>query len=405
ATEAAGFAGEQWSSGASFVDYDRDGDLDLFVLHFATFDPALKCTASGATTEPEYCGPHTFPGVRDTLYRNNGDGTFEDVSESAGIEVPARGWGVICVDLTGDGWPDVYVANDEEPNQLWVNQQDGTFVDEALIRGAALNGVGRVEASMGVAQGDLNNDGQLEVFMTHISSETNTLLSLDAGGVDMYSDRSAASGMSVIDLQYTGWGCGFLDFDHDGDLDLAVANGRVARGPSDPAAQLSPFWNRYAEPNLLFENQGELRFGSVTRPDCAFTANPEVTRGLAFGDIDNDGDVDLVTVNVDNRVRVFRNDWEKSGRHWLGVRAIAGQRDALGAVVTVETDDGTLTRAVQPSYSYLASNDPRVHFGLGTVAAIKSIDVRWPDGTRERFAGPEVDQYVTLTQGEGEAVP
>ena len=404
ATSQAGFSGDLWSSAASFLDYDRDGHLDLYVAHFATFDASQRCQSSGQD-EPDYCGPHTFPGQRDTLYRNQGDGTFRDVSADVGIDVPARGWGVICADLTDDGWTDIYVANDEEPNQLWVNGGDGTFLDEAVLRGAAFNGFGRVEASMGVTIGDVDEDGKLDLFMTHVASETNTLYtSGGAGGGGMYTDRSAAAGLAAIDLPYTGWGCGLFDLDHDGDLDLAVANGRVAKGPVHPDAKVGKFWNRYAEPNLLFRNDGAGRFVDLRAESGDWGQPVEVTRALAFGDLDHDGDLDLVTVNVDNQLRIFRNDAPATGTHWLMVRALTGGRDALGAKVTVVAGGRQQLAVVQPSYSYLSSNDPHVHFGLGGADTVDHIEITWPDGLRERFEAPGVDRYLTVQQGTGEAL-
>ena len=406
AADSAVATADSWSSAASFLDYDRDGDLDLFVVHFAEFDAGKRCQSNLEGDEPDYCGPHTFPGLRDTLYENDGSGNFTDVSRKAGIDVPARGWGVLCGDLTGDGWADIYVANDEEPNQLWVNGGDGTFFDEAVLRGLAFNGQGRVEASMGVTWGDLDHDGRLDLFMTHVTSETNTLYT--SGGSpdgESYADRSIASGMSGIDLPYTGWGCAMFDVDHDGDLDLAVANGRVAKGAVRPEAKLGKFWNRYAEPNLLFLNSGQGRFTAATESEDDFSKGLEVTRGLAVGDLDEDGDLDLVTDSIGNQLRVFRNDAPDADTHWLAVKATTGKRTAIDAKVTLAISERDKRVAlVQPSYSYLASNDPRVHFGLGTIDDVESLEIQWPDGTRERFPVTGVDRVVEVIQGEGEPV-
>ncbi len=302
-TATSGIEGDVWSSASAFVDYDRDGDLDLFVVHFATFDPSKRCGSASADYEVDYCGPHLFDGKQDQLYRNNGDHTFTDVSDEAGITTPARGWGIIALDVTEDGWPDLYVCNDEEPNQLWVNGGDGTFMDEAVFRGVAFNGFGRVEASMGITIGDVDGDHTLDLFMTHVTSETNTLYTND--GDDMYSDSSARCGTAGVDLPYTGWGCGFFDMEHDGDLDLAVANGRVAIGTVAANSNHGNYWNRYAEPNLLFANDGQAKFSDVSDRSDTFGTRPEVTRGLAFGDLDNDGDLDLVTNDIANRLRIF----------------------------------------------------------------------------------------------------
>ena len=397
-TESAGITGLHWSSAAAFFDYDQDGDLDLFVVHFGVFDAGRRCGISGNETSPDYCGPHLFNGVNDQLFRNNGDGTFTDVSKAAGINSAARGWGVICADLTEDGLPDIYVCNDEEPNQLWVNGGDGTFFDEAMLMGAAVNSAGRVEASMGVTVGDVNSDGRFDLFMTHVASETNTLYT--SAGDDLFGDSSAGSGMAGVDLPYTGWGCGLVDIDHDGDLDLAVANGRVAVGPVLPKSNLGDYWNRYAEPNLFFENDGQGRFTNIEDKAGGFVATPGLTRGLAFGDLDNDGDVDLVTSSINNKLSVYRNDAPKKG-DWLQVRALTGNRDAIGARMELVQGDEVHVRYLLRSYSYLASNDPRLHFGIKSNSEECRLRVLWPDGVREAFAVDKLNQVITIKQGEG----
>lgn len=402
ATAAAGFPHEHhWGSSAAFLDYDRDGDLDLYVVRFAVFDPKKRCKSSATDDELDYCGPHTFNGVPDVLYRNNGDGTFTNVTQEAKLDVPARGWGIATGDFNGDGWIDIYIANDEEPAQLWINGQDGTFSDEAPLVGCAFNGSGRVEAGMGTCAGDANGDGLLDLFKTHITSETNTLYLASADG--LFSDATSDAGMGPIDRPYTGWGCAFLDYDLDRDLDLAIVNGRVTRGPVFPGAQLGSFWNRFAEPKLLFANDGAAHFEFMGPKTGDFGSRPEITRGLAVGDLDGDGDVDLVTNNLDNTLRIFRNDAPRGDHHWLIVRTLTGKRDAHGAIVTLDAGGKKLVRQANPSFSYLSSNDPRAHFGLAEAHDVKELTVTWPDGRRERFPITGVDRIVTVTEGAGTA--
>jgi hypothetical protein len=398
-TAAAGLLTKEkyWSSSAAWVDYDRDGHLDLFVVHFGEFDPRRVCP--GDDGQRDYCGPSQFKGVVSALYHNNGDGTFTDVTAKAGITYPGRGWGVVCADLTGDGWVDIFVANDEQQQNLWVNQHDGTFKDEAIQRGVAYNGAGRPEAGMGVAVGDVSNDGRLALFITHIRGEKNTLYKPIEKG--LYSDGSASAGMASPGLTYTGWGCGFVDLDNHGNQDLVIANGRVSRGPVHPRAALGKFWNAYAENNLLLRGDGRGRFTDITARGGDFTKQIDNTRGLALGDIDNDGRIDLVTNTVDNTLRVFHNIAPTEGNHWLLVRAVTGKRDALGARVELVAGECRWTRLVLAAYSFCSSCDPRVHFGLGKVDHIDAVEVTWPDDRRERFDAPGVDRVLTLYQGKG----
>lgn len=402
ATESAGFRGARWSTAASFFDYDGDGFLDLYLAHYLRFDPEKRC--SDPRDRLEYCGPWAFSGVPDKLYRNKGDRTFEDVTAEAGIVLPengarATGLGVLCTDFTGDGLPDVFVANDLQCNNLWVNQGDGTFSEEAILRGVATDEYGHAEAGMGVTAGDANGDGILDIFVTHLFGENNRLFL--GGPCIQFDDGTAESQLSRYDLERTGWGCGFFDFDNDGDQDLAVANGGVRRRPQLAGAP-EGMWREYAEPNQLFENDGSGRFLPTDEKAGSFASNVELSRGLAFGDIDEDGDIDMVVSRVGNGLRVFRNDAPAPGNHWLLVRALTEGRDALGAQVWVTMGDKKRCSPVLAGTSYLSSSDPRAHFGLGPIDAIDAVVVLWPNGERERFPATEVGRMITVRQGEGE---
>jgi enediyne biosynthesis protein E4 len=395
---------QSWSSTAAFADLDGDGFLDLIVVHFATFDPSKICIAA-VGQDPDYCGPHQFPGQRLTIYHNKGNGTFQDVTQQLGITATGRGWGVIAAPMTNDDFPDIFQANDEEPNQLWVRQSDGKYVDEAVIRGCAINVNGAVEANMGVTIGDAFNQGVFDIFVTHITSETNTLWHDNGGG--NYVDVTAMAGMGAIDRPFTGWGCGFVDYDNDGNLDLAIANGRVAKGPAHPESDVGPFWNYFAEQNLLFRGDGRGHFTDASRAAKAFTGRLEVHRALAFGDLRNRGAMDMVTMNLDNTVRVFRNDAALAGgNHWLQVLPMLGKREALGAKVLLRAGAHKQLGACLRAYSYLSSNDPRIHFGLGEADKVDSIDVVWPSGSprRERFDVSGVDRVLVVEQGKGKAM-
>lgn len=438
--EDVGLSNNAWGTSATFGDYDRDGDLDLYVTNYVQFDPETICR--GKHSAPDYCHPSVFEPTTDRLFRNTGDGTFTDVTQQAGIaEMPGRGLGVVCLDLTGDGWADFYVANDGEANHLWVNQTDGTFAEEAILRGLAFNAYGQPEASMGIAVGDANNDAQPDLFLTHLFNETNTLYiaSNDSGFIDM----TEIAGFTGIDLPFTGFGCGFLDFDNDADLDIALVNGRVKRDNILEGADIGEFWNFYAEPNLLFENSSQVsaisgrgeapssarvgqpnpppmrktpqqkhpydgfqrfptpHFSDVSAHAPDFTERVEVSRGMAFGDIDKDGDIDMVVSSLNNRLRFFRNEASPPEHHYLFVRAITKSRDAYGAEVTLRTESRTLTGYVLPGTSYLSSSDPTVHFGLGAIDKIEEIEVQWQDGSREKFPGTSPNQRITVYQGEG----
>ncbi len=392
----------EWGTAATFGDYNRDGYLDLYVTNYVQVDSETVCRGKHGIMD--YCNPQTFAPTRDRLFRNNGDATFTDVTQESGLAAhPARGLGVVCLDLTGDGWADFYVANDGEANHLWVNQCDGTFTEEAILHGLAFNAYGHPEGSMGIAVADVNDDTRPDLFLTHLSGETNTFYTGSAYAV--FLDITETIGIAGCDLPFTGFGCGFIDVENDADLDIALVNGRVKRGAPLAGADTGEFWNLYAEPNLLLLNTPTAphrpTFSDMSHHAPDLTQPIEVSRGMAFADMDRDGDTDIVLTGLDNRLRCYRNDAPPPAHHWLSVRTMTLGRDALGARVTLRTETRTLTRYILAGTSYLSSSDPIAHFGLGTTDTLQAIEVHWPDGTREKFPSPATDQHLTLYQGEG----
>ncbi len=419
-----GIDNRSWATSVVMFDCDRDGWLDIFVTNYVDYWADATCPDNSG--RPDFCGPHVFDGQPDRLYRNLGgeldDGPrspgvrFVDIRSGAGMSRQGGpGLGAVCADFNDDGWLDIYVANDHAANFLWINSRDGTFGEEALFRGGALSAQGRPQASMGIACGDIDGDGRLDLLLTHLEGENNALyMGTKKSG---FRESSHRAGLATPSLGYTGFGTQFLDIDNDGDLDLLVANGRVKRATRNsqdsPDASVPEFWKNYAERNHLFVNDGTGRFRRYENREDPIVSRVEVSRGLATGDIDNDGDVDVVISNTAGPVRIHLNNTitrsqPVAGRHWLMVRAELperGGRLALGATVTVTAGRATLLRLVQPATSYLSSSDPRVHFGLGAAERFDRIEVRWPDGTSETFAGGGVDRIVTVAKGSGEVTP
>ena len=394
AAEGAGWD-DSWSASAAFCDYDADGRLDLFVTRYMDYDADFSCFA--ATGEQDYCNPTDVPGLPDLLYRNTGDGRFAEVGREAGIAaLPARGLGVVCHDFTGDGRPDFYVANDTEANHLWVNRGDGEFTEEALLLGAALSGFGRPEAGMGIEIGDLSGDGVLDILLTHFADETNTLYLAEPG--IGFVDGSIDFGFGTLGLATTGFGVALTDFDLDGLLDAVIANGRVARPPGEPPR--APFFAQYEETALVLRG-GSDRFEDAGAASPELSGRTAVGRGLAAGDLDGDGDPDLVLAAAEGPARIFDNVSNRGGS-WLLVAARApGGAPDHGATVTLRTSAGTSVARANPGVSYLSSGDPRAHFGIPAGAAIESLAVRWSDGSEEAFPAPGPNRVVVVVRGAG----
>ncbi len=310
---------------------------------------------------------------------------------------------MVCSDFTGDGRIDIYVANDGEANNLWVNQGNGKFEDQAFLMGAAVSAMGRPQASMGIALGDIDNDADLDLFLTHLINDYNTLYVND--GKYGFEDQSAAAGLVAPSLPFTGFGTAFIDYEHDGDLDIVVVNGAVDRHKPYPGARMSDYWNRYAEPKHLYQNDGKARFQEVGKDIASFAADVDLSRGLAVGDVDGDGDLDLLVNNTAGPARLYRNDAKKVGSYLL-VRAWdeKRKRDAPGALVTVSAGGKKYLRVADTAFSYLSANDPRAHFGIPGVRRADSVRVRWPGGTEEDFGAMDLNQSVVLKRGRGRSV-
>jgi len=393
------------SSSAAFFDYDRDGYLDLYVGVYVEFDPDRYCFDSSGVRD--YCGPKAFPPLPDALFHNRfsqSGGRFEDVSVRAGLHT-AKGaaLGVVCADLDEDGWQDVYVANDGYANQLWKNERDGTFVDEAVFQGVALNMNGQPEAGMGVVAADFDGDLHLDLFVTHLREETNTLY-LNQGAGAGFVDATGRFGVGAPSIPYTGFGTAAFDVDHDRDLDLVVCNGAVLRGKRRDGVELPEPWDRYAEPNLFFLNEGAGKFREAGELTSELCGPLEISRGLAAGDLDGDGDLDLLLGNIEGPARIYENTAPKG--NWLQVRCTVEEwkRDAVGARVVVRHAAGADVRTIGGGSSFLSFQPDVAHFGLGDAERVDEILVQWPDGSRERFPGTEANQEIELVLGQGEAI-
>jgi hypothetical protein len=394
---------ESFGSSAAFVDYDQDGFLDLFVVRYNSFRVQANKLCTGYAGGREYCGPGDYRPIPTKLYHNDGHGHFIDVTQKAGISAAyGNGLGVVCADFNDDGWIDIFVANDKTPNQLWINRHDGTFVDDALLAGVAYDEQGKEHAGMGVTAGDFDGDGDEDIFVANIMGETHMLYQNQGKGV--FQDATTAFGLGPATVPYTGFGTHWFDYENNGRLDLFVATGEVRiieslRGKPFP----------YDQKSQLFHNEGTVFRDVSAEAGPAFQVSA-VGRGAAFGDIDNDGDIDIEVNNANGPARLLLNQ-AGSRNHWLEVRlqGVTVNRDAYGSrLVLFRKGRDPLWRRAGTDGSYLSASDPRVHFGLGTdddlqSAPPESLLVIWPNGSKETWKVQKTDILVNLREGSGTA--
>jgi hypothetical protein len=398
----AGADDPRWSTGAAFGDFDDDGDLDLFVANYVDFKlddlpefgKGRFCNYRGVAVQ---CGPRGLPGAGDSLFRNNGDGTFTDVTKAAGVEDPEGRFGLTALwtDLDFDGWLDLYVANDAGPNFLYKNNRDGTFTETAFFAGVAVGEDGNEQGSMGLAIGDYDRNGSFDIFLTHFSDEYNTLYRHDREMI--FSDVSYPSRLALPSLPYLGWGSEFMDYDNDGWLDLLVVNGHVYPQMENPA-----LGTNYRQRMQLFRNNRDGTFSEITESAGEALMRRYVSRGAAFGDLDNDGDLDVVVNNLDGAPVVLRND-DGNRNHWLNVRLVGSRKNrlALGARVRVVAGDLAQIAEVRSGGSYISQSDFRLHFGLEKRTRVDLIEVHWPGGGVEKIENVAANQFVVIQEGKG----
>lgn len=396
-TATAGVAASGWSTSAAFADVDLDGDLDLFVVRYLDWMPGRERQCFSLTGAVDYCAPKNYDApTADLLFLNRGNGTFVDASAVSGIAAArGNGLGVVVDDVDRDGRPDIFVANDATPNHLWMNQGSGRFVESALKLGVAIDQDGAPKAGMGVHAADVDDDDDNEIVVMNLDTESDSYFRNDW---PYFTDATNLVGLRVVSRRFTRFGMALVDFDNDGRLDLYEANGRV--GLQGRSFSSDP----YAEPNLLFRGRPGPTFEEMTPRGGTSAPLVATSRAAAFGDVDNDGGVDILVANRDGAPSLLRNVAPARG-HWarLTVKTAKG-RDAIGAVLRVTAGGVTRRRDVRTAYSYLAASDPRVHVGLGAATSIDRVDVTWPGGAVERFGPFPADAPQTLRQGAGTAV-
>ncbi len=404
--EKAGVAGsgKAWGAGCAFVDYDRDGKLDLMVANYVDFDLAsapapgqrANCVWKGVAV---MCGPRGLPGAKNILYHNKGDGTFEDVTVKAHIDRTDGHYSlsVSTLDFDEDGWPDIYVACDSTPSILYRNNHDGTFTDVAVTAGAAFNEDGREQAGMGTSVADYNGDGHLDIFKTNFSDDTSTLYHNNGDGT--FTDATSAAGLGLY-MQYLGWGTMFFDFDNDGWPDLILVNGHVY-----PEVDSLHLGSSYKEPRILYHNNGDGTFTDISASAGSGITTAASSRGLAVGDLWNDGRMSAVISNMNSAPSLLVNQM-RTPNHWIAIHTVGtkSNRDGIGARILVKAGSRILVDEVRSGSSYDSNSDMRVHFGLGAAAKIEWVEIHWPSGLVERFVGLPVDAIHTLKEGSGTSV-
>ena len=397
-------SGKDWGTGCAFVDYDRDGKLDLIVANYVNFDLTTAPAPGDRPTcfwkgVPVMCGPRGLAGSKNILYHNRGDGTFEDISTKAHIQRTDGhyAFSVSTLDFDEDGWPDIFIACDSTPAILYRNDRDGTFSDVAVTAGAAFNEDGREQAGMGSTIGDYNGDGHLDIFKTNFSDDTSTLYKNNGDGT--FIDATSAAGLGLY-TQYLGWGTMFLDVDNDGWPDLLLVNGHVY-----PEVDSQHLGSSYKEPRILFHNNGDGTFSDISTSAGAAITTATSSRGLAVGDLWNDGRISAVINNMNAAPSLLVNQL-KNTNHWVAIHTVGtkSNRDGIGARIRIKAGSRILVDEVRSGSSYISSSDMRVHFGFGKVDKIEWIEIRWPSGLTERFANPSTNQIHTLTEGTGSPV-
>lgn len=390
-TKQAGVANAKWSVSASFGDYNLDGFLDLYVANYLDYniETAHPCTLEGVHI---YCGPHEYPGAPDTLYRNNGDGTFTDVTARSGVMNSGKGLGVLFTDYNNDGYPDIFVTNDAVEDYLYRNNRDGTFTDVALAAGIAYNSEGRATASMGIAGGDYDNDGGLDLFVTNFSLEVNSLFHNDGDG--FYTMTTFEVGLAEPSFSRLGFGTQFLDVDNNGTLDLLVANGHVW----DNVTQITPSLS-YRQTCQLFLNNGEGKYQNITNSAGTFFNSPVVARGTASGDYDNDGDIDILISCCGGTPVLLRND-SKTENRWLKIKltGTTGNRNGIGTKVYLKTNKTTYLREITSGGSYASGNDYTLHFGLESTETVNSIEIHWLGRNVQHLENVSTNRLIQIVE-------